>query len=111
MRRGDVYYADLDPTRGSEQSGRRPVLVIQRTALSAAVPTVVIIPFTTTLRRRGEPSSAFVPAGEGGLRQDSVALCNQIRVLDKSRLLQRWGSLPSTRLSRIEDALRFTVDL
>jgi mRNA interferase MazF len=111
MKRGDVYLADLDPTKGSEQAGTRPVLVFQHDTLNKVTRTVVVIPFTKTLRMAHLPSCVLVPAGEGGLRYDSVALCHQIRALDKSGLLTCWGTLPSIRLAEIERVVAFTLGM
>lgn len=111
MKRGDVYLADLDPTKGSEQAGCRPVLVFQHDTLNKVTRTVVVIPFTKTLRMAHLPSCILVPAGEGGLRYDSVALCHQIRALDKSGLLTCWGTLPSIRLAEIERVVAFTLGM
>jgi mRNA interferase MazF len=111
MKRGDVYLADLDPTKGSEQAGTRPVLVFQHNTLNKVTRTVVVIPFTKTLRMAHLPSCVLVPAGEGGLRYDSVALCHQIRALDKSGLLTYWGTLPSIRLAEIERVVAFTLGM
>jgi mRNA interferase MazF len=57
------------------------------------------------------PSQVFVPAGEGGLTQDSVALCEQIRVIDLDRLLSKLADLPPDRMKEIDDALRAILDL
>ena len=76
MRRGDVYLADLDPVKGSEQAGRRPVVVFEDSRLIAVTLTVVAIPFTTNLRMQRLPTCVLVPAGEGGLRQESIAICH-----------------------------------
>jgi mRNA interferase MazF len=111
MKRGDIYLADLDPTKGSEQAGTRPVLVFQHDTLNKVTRTVVVIPFTKTLRMAHLPSCVLVPAGEGGLRYDSVALCHQIRALDKSGLLTCWGTLPSIRLAEIERVVAFTLGM
>lgn len=111
MKRGDVYLADLDPTRGAEQAGRRPVLVFQNNSLNQVTRTVVVIPFTSNLRMARLPSCVMVPAGEGGLRQDSVAICHQIRALDKSSLLTHWGTLSEARMADIERVLAFTLGM
>lgn len=91
MKRGDVFLADLDPTKGSEQAGRRPVIVLQDNRLIPATLTILVIPLTTNLRMQKLPTCVLVPSGEGGLRQDSVALCHQMRALDKNGLVERWA--------------------
>lgn len=104
MKRGDVYLANLNPVKGGEQAGQRPVLIYQNNRL-LKVPTsrtVIVIPFTTNLKMGRLPSCLLVPAKEGGLRQNSVALCHQIRALDKSGIISYWGSLPKRRMDEID---------
>ncbi len=91
IKRGEVWLADLNPIRGSEQAGIRHVLIFQNDAINTftttvVTTTVVTIPFTTNLRRAALPSCVRVAAGDGGLSDDSVALCHQLRVLDATRL-------------------------
>jgi mRNA interferase MazF len=104
-----VFLADLDPTKGSEQAGKRPVLVFQDNRLLTATRTVLVIPFTTNLKMQKLPSCVLVPLGEGGLRQESVALCHQLRAVDKDRLLERWGALPVARVVEIEQTVLRTL--
>lgn len=111
MTRGEVWLADLNPVRGSEQAGIRPVLVIQVDPLNAFLRTVIVIPFTTNLRWASFPFCVLVPVGEGGLASDSVALCHQVRVIDKTRLLRNLGQLPATTIAKVERALRITMGL
>ena len=111
MKRGDVYSANLDPTKGSEQAGQRPVLIYQNDRLIKAGRTVIVIPCTTNLRRQKLPSCVLIPAPEGGLKQDSVVLCHQIRALDKSGILDHWGSLASNRLAEIDQVVLRTIGI
>ncbi|MGH7137338.1 MAG: type II toxin-antitoxin system PemK/MazF family toxin [Pirellulales bacterium] len=111
MNRGEIWRADLSPTRGSEQAGVRPVLVVQTDRANPFSPHTITVPFTTRIRSKLLPSHVLVPAGEGGLTQDSVALCEQIRVIDASRLLAKMGTLSATRMQEISDALRATLEL
>lgn len=109
--RGDIYMANLDPQKGSEQGGVRPVLILQIELLNRVGNTVVVVPFTKQLKRAKLPSSVLVPKGEGGLAEDSVALCHQIRVLDKSGLQGYVGTVSSQTLNLIEAKIRFTLGL
>ncbi len=109
MRRGEVWLANLDPVKGSEQVGLRPVLIIQVDPLNAFLRTVIVVPFTTNLRWERFQFCIRVNAGDGGLRSDSVALCHQIRVCDKSRLLQRLGQISDNAMRQVERALRITL--
>jgi mRNA interferase MazF len=111
MIRGEIWLASLDPVRGSEQAGTRPVLILQADPLNAFLRTVVIIPFTTNLRWARFPFCVSLRAGEGGLASDSVALCHQVRVSDKTRLLHRMGQISDASLTAVEQALRVTVGM
>ncbi len=109
--RGEVWLADLNPVRGSEQAGVRPVLVFQNDFLNRLTTTVLAIPFTTNLRRAALPSCVVVSKGEGGLAGDSVALCHQLRVLDSARLRPRLGTLGPQTLSAVESKMLFTMGI
>ncbi|MEH2317672.1 type II toxin-antitoxin system PemK/MazF family toxin [Nostoc sp.] len=78
---GDVYLADWNPNRGSEQAGIRPVIIVQRDRLAQFTTTSVVIPLTTNLRCANIPGIIIIPSGEGGLTQESVVLCYQIIVI------------------------------
>lgn len=114
MKRGDVFWADLNPRSGSEQQGRRPVIVLSHDAFNE-IPSwqsVVVIPCSTSAaqRRRG-PTAVFLAAGTGGLPEDSIAVCHQITTLDRAKLTRRLGSLPETDLRSVEGGLRAAVGL
>ena len=114
MRRGDVFWAELAPRSGSEQQGRRPVIVLSHDAFNEIPPwnSVIVIPCSTSeaQRRRG-PTAVFLATGTGGLRGDSVALCHQITTLDRSKLIQQIGCLSEAALRAVETGLRAAVDL
>jgi mRNA interferase MazF len=111
VRRGEVWLADLNPIRGSEQAGIRPILVFQNDTINAFTSTVLTIPFTTNLRRAALPSCVRVDAGEGGLSSDSVALCHQLRVLDTARLIRRLGAVSVQTMLSIEQCVLFTLGI
>ncbi|MCE7981666.1 MAG: type II toxin-antitoxin system PemK/MazF family toxin [Caldilinea sp. CFX5] len=111
IKRGEIWLADLNPIRGSEQAGIRPVLIFQNNAINSYTTTVLAIPFTSNLRRAALPSSVRVAVGEGGLTVDSVALCHQLRVLDTSRLTRRLGNLEAKTMVAIEQAVLFTMGI
>lgn len=103
--RGDVVLCDLNPVVGTEQAGIRPVVILQIDRANAVSPHTIIAPFTTKIRRKLLPSHVFVPAGVGGLSQDSVVLCEQIRVIDKSRIIRVLGHLEDIYLQELAQAL------
>ncbi|MBD2186118.1 type II toxin-antitoxin system PemK/MazF family toxin [Aerosakkonema funiforme] len=109
--RGDLYLADLNPSRGSEQAGIRPVIIVQRDILERFTTTIVVVPLTTNLRRARIPGTIVIPAGEGGLTEESVALCYQIVVIDKQRLIQKLGTISANYLLRLKEALEYTLQI
>ena len=111
MKHGDVYLANLNPVKGSEQAGRRPVLIYQDSRLIPVTLTVVVIPFTTNLKLQKLPTAVFVPSGEGGLRQDSVLLCHQIRALDKMGLLDYWGKISLDYMYSVKKTILRTMGI
>ena len=111
VRRGEIWLADLDPARGSEQTGSRPVLVLQNDVISKFTTTVLTIPLTTNLRRASLPSCVLLAKGEGGLASDSVVLCHQLRVLDKTRLRHRLGKVSVQTHAAVESRVLFTMGI
>jgi mRNA interferase MazF len=109
--RGEIWLANLNPTKGSEQAGTRPVLIFQNDILAKYTTTVLAIPLTTTLRRAALPSCVKILQGEGGLTSDSVALCHQIKALDKTRLIRKMGKVSDQTLTVIENCTKFTMGI
>src|SRR5207237_4209022 len=111
MKRGEVWMVDFGVPAGPEQSGRRPAILLQEDSLTPALTTVIVLPLTTNTRRLVLPTTVLIHAGDGGLPQDSVALCHQIQVRGKARLLAKLGELPPPRLAEIQERLLDTLGL
>ena len=112
MKRGDVFDVRLNPTEGSEQAGTRPAVIVSRDAINRYSPVIVIAPFTKAANvKRDYPSNVRVSRGEGGLTVGSVALTGQVRAIAKTRLLRLRGSLSSSIMQQIDQALCITLDL
>lgn len=109
LKRGEVWLADLNPTQGSEQAGIRPVILFQNDIVSQFSTTIVTIPLTTNLRRASLPICLQIEQGNGGLAEDSVALCFQIRVLDKTRLIRKLGQLNTETIALLEEVILLTL--
>ena len=108
--RGDIWLADLNPVRGHEQAGKRPVLVISVNPFNQGrADLVVIVPITSTIRLI--PFHVVIQPPEGGLTHPSAALCEALRSISKDRLVHRWGSINSVTLSLVEDRLRILLGL
>ncbi|WP_435176599.1 type II toxin-antitoxin system PemK/MazF family toxin [Halorussus sp. AFM4] len=112
VRRGDVVIVDLDPTRGSEQRGTRPCLVVQNDVGNENAPTTIVVPFTTSFGEELYPFEVLVESEEGPLREDSVALCSQIRTVSiERRLRENLGSVPDGRMDEVDTALEYSLGL
>jgi mRNA interferase MazF len=112
VRRGDVVIVELNPTQGSEQRGTRPCLVVQNDVGNANAPTTIVVPFTTSFGERLYPFEVLVSAEECALREDSVALCSQIRTISiEHRITENLGSIPQARMDEVETALEYSLGL
>lgn len=105
MKRGDIYFADLDPVIGSEQGGKRPVLLIQNNLGNRFSPTVIILPLTSRTGKKSLRTHVPVSPPQGGVTKPSIVLCEQVRTVEKSRLLYRLGALPPEKMVLVERAL------
>jgi mRNA interferase MazF len=112
IRRGSIYFVDLDPTHGREQAGWRPVLVVSVDSINRQ-PLVVSAVIGTDAAKvpRDYPTNVRVPARQSGLPRDTVFLCFQLRSLDPSRFGDPAGSLPESRMAEVEQALRLVLGL
>ena len=108
-----IFWANLDPAKGSEQSGRRPVLVISAEEANSALPVVTVLAITSFKEgRRIYPTEIFLPSGETGLNKDSIAMSHQIRAISKDRLKENTGVITSEDIKkRIKDAVKLYLDL
>ena len=114
MTRGEVWWADLAPRSGSEQRGRRPVVVLSSDAFNAVARwrSVVVVPLTTSERQlRVGPTAVAIPARAAQLPSASVALCHQITTLDRKKLVEPLGVLPTGLLRDVERGIEAALDL
>ena len=102
--------ADLELTRGREQAGVRPVLVVSMNPFnSGPAGLVVMVPSTTTERRVSWHVRVDPP--EGGLRERSFLMCENLRSIAKKRLMRRWGAVSGGTMAAVEDRLRILLEL
>ena len=108
--RGEVWNADLDPTRGREQAGKRRVLIISTDRFNdGPADLVVVVPITS--KGKGIPWHVPVKAGDGGLRTESFIMCEMLRCVSRERLAKRLGEVSATTLSEVETRLRILLEL
>lgn len=111
VRRGEIYWLGLPPASGSEQAGRRPVLIIQNDVGNRASPTTIVAAITSQPRRRRYPFHVSFTAQESGLRLDGTVLCEQIMTVDQGRLGELTGSLTQDRMQEVDLALHYSLGL
>jgi mRNA interferase MazF len=105
IRRGDIFVAALDPVVGREMSKTRPVLIVSNDQNNRFSATVTILPITSGSLDKVYPFEILLPAGTGNLPKDSKVKADQIRTLDKTRLLKRIGSLGDGEMRLAEKAM------
>ena len=110
-KRGEIYWIDFNPARGSEQRGHRPGLVVQNDTGNEHASTTVVVAGTSTPLTRPYPFAVALAAGEGGLREASVAHCEQILTISQDRLGDRIGTLSDERMRQVSAALRYQLSL
>ncbi len=109
MKRGDIYMANLDPVIGSEQGGVRPVLIIQNDLGNQHGTTVIVAALTAQPKKPTMPTHVSVPTGEGGLWRDSMVLAEQVRTLEKTRLIRLLGSVSPETMRQVNQALSVSL--
>lgn len=108
--RGEIWNADLNPTRGHEQAGKRPVLVISTDIFNEGpADFVVVLPITS--KGKGIAMHVEVEPEQSGLKMKSYVLCDGIRSIAKERLLSRLGNLDGGKLEEVERRLKILMDL
>lgn len=110
-KRGEVYFADLNPVRGREQGGRRPVLIIQNDIGNRHSPVTIVAAITSAVSERAYPTEVRLAAGLGGLPRESAVLLNQIKTIDKERLEQRLGQLDAAAMRQVDEAIELSLGL
>ena len=114
MKRGETYWAELVPRSGSEQIGRRPVVLVSHDGFNEvpAWRSIIVVPITTSASqaKRG-PTVVELPGRAAGLSKTSFAVCHQVTTLDRAKLTRRLGTLPSEILRDVEGGLKAAMDL
>jgi mRNA interferase MazF len=115
IRRGDVHLIDLELVRGSEADKRRPAVIVSNDAANATAArlgrgVVTVVPLTSNVRRV-YPFQVMFPAALTGLERDSKAQAEQVRSIDVARVGVRLGTIPTSLISELEEALRLHLEL
>lgn len=109
--RGDLCYADLNPVVGSEQGGIRPVLIVQNDIGNRFSPTLLVAAVTGTHPKKNLPTHIPVGPSSNGLYEDSIILLEQVRTIDRRRILQYIGHLDDATMREVDVALKISFGL
>ena len=111
IKRGEIYLATLDPVVGREISKTRPVVIVSNDINNEFSGTVTILPITSTNLKKIYPFEVFLSKGSGNLPKDSKVKADQIRTLDKSRIITPIGTLQKNEIDAIDDAIKLHLAL
>ena len=111
FKRGDLYYANLNPYFGSEQGGTRPVLVLQNNMGNFFCPTLIVAPLTSKWSRKKELPVQYTLESVQELGQKSVVLLEQIKTIDKRRILSYIGKVSREEMRAVDEALQVSLDI
>jgi mRNA interferase MazF len=110
-KRGEVYLVNFDPTIGSEIKKTRPALILQNDVSNRHSPITIGAAISSQFEEPLYPTEVLIAAPEGGLETDSVALLNQIRSIDKQRLIKRLGTLALETMEQVDLAIQISLGL
>ena len=111
IERGGIYLANLDPVIGREISKTRPVIVVSNNMNNRFSGTVTVLPITSANLKKIYPFEALVKKGIGNLPKDSKVKADQIRTLDKQRMIKQFGILPDSEINQIDKAIMIHLSL
>ena len=110
--RGDIVNVNLEPIQGSETGKTRQCIIIQNNVLNKNAPTVIIAVITSRDRlKKKYPSHVWIDKGVSGLTKDSTIQCEQIRTIDKRRIIKKIGAVDPNCLQKIEESINITLSL
>lgn len=110
IQRGEIYYADLGTTTGSEQGGLRPVLILQNNVGNRYSPTTIVATITSKTKKENMPTHITLHKSNiNGLKCDSMVALEQIRTIDKQRLKEKVGIINETETIQIQNALKISL--
>ncbi len=111
IKKGDILLSNLEPIKGSEQGGIRPVLVIQNDLSNKYSPVIIIAAITSRVFEKAYPTNVSLPKSISKLDKDSTILLNQIRTIDKSRILKKISKLDYETMKKVDSAIKISLDL
>lgn len=109
--RGEIYLVELDPTVGAEIQKTRPAVIIQNDIYNRYGNITIVAAITSNTSGKNYPTNVFIPSPEGGLSKDSIIKTNQIRSIDKQRLIKKFGILRPETMNKVDEALKISLAL
>jgi mRNA interferase MazF len=110
-KRGEVYLVNFDPTLGAEIQKTRPALILQNDIANRHSPITIVAAISSKFEEPLYPTEVLISAPEGGLSVDSVALLNQLRSIDRRRLVRRLGAILPATIAKVERSLQISLGL
>jgi mRNA interferase MazF len=111
IRRGDIVLVNLDPVVGSEQGRTRPALIIQNDIGNEYSPTTIVAPITSKIFSKQFPTNVEVDSTNSPLKEKSTILLNQIRTIDKSRIIKNYGKISGKKMNEVNEAIMNSLGL
>lgn len=111
IKRGEIFFANLEPIKGKEHGGKRPVLIIQNNISNKYSPVTIIAAITSKIYEKEYPTNVFISKKDSGLDKDSIVLLNQIRTIDKERIYKKIGELDDLLMNKVNKALKISLNL
>jgi mRNA interferase MazF len=110
-KRGEIYLVNFDPTLGSEIRKTRPALILQNNVSNEHSPITIVAAITSKFDDKLYPTEVLIEANEAGLTADSVILLNQIRSIDRQRLVKKLGNVKDPTLKKVNLSIKISLGL
>ena len=111
IKRGYIFLANLEPTKGSEQRGIRPILIIQNDISNKHSPVTIIAAITSKIFDKEYSTNIFISKDDSGLDKDSTIMLNQVRTIDTVRLIKKIGLLDNFTMKKVDRAIKVSLAL
>ena len=111
LKRGDILLVNFEPVRGSEQGRVRPAVVIQNNILNKFSPLTIVAPITSKIYEKEYPTNIFIKREDSALNNNSTILVNQMRTIDKRRIIKKLGSLDIYIINKVDLAIKICLGL
>lgn len=111
INRGEIFLVNLNPVKGSEQGGIRPVLIIQNDISNKHSPTIIVAPITSKIFSKKYPTNVFLSKKDSKLKLDSTILLNQLRTIDKLRITKKITKLDYKTMFEVDLAIKISLAL